>query len=143
MALYKVLKIKDKEVKLRLRTRDCVDLERKIGESPLNVLMRASSEQKMPTVGFVVAVLHASLQAYENGYTMDKTYDLYDEYVDDGNDLTDALGLVTDIFEVSGFFKKEKAKKEEIKENTQEELKEIQEEQQELQVQTQEEKIIV
>lgn len=137
MALYKLLKVKDNEVKLRLRSRDCVDLERRIGESPLNILMRTSSEEKMPTVGFIVAVLYSSLQAYEHGYTMDKTYDLYDDYIDDGHDLTDALGLITDVFEVSGFFKKQKTEEEQTIEKIQTEQAEFQSQSEEIQNQEQ------
>lgn len=126
MVLYKVLNVNGKELKLRLRSRDCVDLERKLGESPLNILMKVSKEQKVPTVGFIVAVLYSSLQAYEHGYTMDKTYDLYDEYVDDGNEITDALNLITDVFEVSGFFKKAKTEEENVEEKAEETLQENQ-----------------
>ncbi len=142
MALYKVLNINGKELKLRLRSRDCVDLERKLGESPLNVLMKVSNEQKVPTVGFIVTVLYSSLQAYEHGYTMDKTYDLYDEYVDDGNEITDALNLITDVFEVSGFFKKAKTEEENIKETPQEQLTDT-EAVQETQITEEQEQIIV
>ena len=108
--LYKTLKIGDKELKLRLRSRDCVDLENKLGESPLDVLVRCS-QSKMPTVGFIVETLHASLQAYEHGYGINETYDLYDEYIDNGGDLTEMLEIITAVFEVSGFFKTEKAEK--------------------------------
>lgn len=113
MALYKIFKVGDKELKLRLRSRDCVDLENRLGESPLDRLMRTQNG-KVPTVGFMVAVLHSSLQAFEHGYTLDETYKLYDEYVDNGGTLDTLLPEIIDIFEVSGFFKQEKKKEEEL-----------------------------
>lgn len=109
---YKILKVGNKELKLRLRAKDCVELESKIGESPLNVLMKVS-DGKIPSLGFIISVLHSSLQSFEHGYTLNKTYDLYDEYVENGGDMTGMLEVLTEVFEVSGFFKKEKSEKEE------------------------------
>lgn len=115
MGLYKTLKVKDKELKLKLRAKDCVDLENKLGRSPLDVLME-SNEGRLPKVGFVILVLQCSLQAYEHGYSLDKVYELYDEIVEDGKDLIDMLDIITDIFQVSGFFNKEKKREEEKQE---------------------------
>lgn len=116
--LYKIFKVGDKELKLRLRARDCVDLESRLGESPLNRLME-TQEGKIPSIGFMIAVLHSSLQAYEHGYDLNKTYALYDEYVDNGGDLTSLLPEIVDVFEVSGFFKQEKKGQEELEKNQQ------------------------
>lgn len=102
--LYKDLKIGDKELKLRLSTRDCVALEKRLGRNPLDDLM-AVEQGKLPTITYVVILLHASLQKYQSNYTMEKVYDLYDEYIEEGNSLTDMLAVITDIFKVSGFFK--------------------------------------
>lgn len=119
---YKILKVGNEELKLRLRARDCVDLESKLGESPLNVLMRLEGG-KIPSLGFIITILQHSLQALEHGYNLEKTYDLYDKYIENGGDMMEMFEILTDVFEVSGFFKKEKIEKEaqaqEI-ENTQE-----------------------
>lgn len=119
---YKILKVGDEELKLRLRAKDCVELESKIGESPLNVFMRLSNG-KIPSLGFIITTLQYSLQALEHGYNLEKTYELYDNYIENGGDMTEMLSILSDVFEVSGFFKKEKMEKEaqsqEI-ENTQE-----------------------
>ncbi|WP_315109752.1 DUF6096 family protein [Clostridium intestinale] len=117
--LFKTFKVGDKELKLRLRGRDCVALESSIGESPLNKLIECQSG-KVPSVTFMISVLHASLQALEHGYNTDKTYDLYDEYIENGGTVTDLLEELIDVFEVSGFFKKDALKegdmnKEELK----------------------------
>ena len=102
--LYKDLKIGDKELKLRLSTRDCVALEKRLGRNPLDDLM-AVEQGKLPTITYVVILLHASLQKYQSNYSMENVYDLYDEYIEEGNSLTDMLAVITDIFKVSGFFK--------------------------------------
>jgi hypothetical protein len=38
---------------------------------------------------------------------MDKTYALYDKFVDEGNTLMDLVPILLDVFKVSGFFKEE------------------------------------
>ncbi|WP_143314979.1 DUF6096 family protein [Clostridium sp. HBUAS56017] len=119
--LYKELRIGDKELKLRLRARDCVALESNIGESPLNKLMECQ-EGKVPEVGFLISVLHSSLQAFEHGYTLDKTYDLYDEYVEGGGTVVDLLTELINVFEVSGFFKQEEIKEETKKKSNSEKI---------------------
>lgn len=111
--LYTELKIGDKELKLRLRAKDCVDLEKRLGGSPLDQLMMIE-QGKMPTVTTVVLVLHASLQAFNKGYTLDKVYELFDEYVEDGGTVMDFVPKIMDIFKVSGFFKTPETTPEEI-----------------------------
>lgn len=118
MALYKLFKVGDKELKLRLRAKDCVDLESRLGESPLTRLMETQNG-KIPSIGFMIAVLHSSLQAFEHGYNLEKTYELYDEYVDNGGDLTGLLPEIVDVFEVSGFFKQEKKEQEGVEKEQQ------------------------
>lgn len=102
--LYTEFKVKDKELKLRLTTRDCVSLEKKLGRNPLDDIM-AVEKGKLPTITYIVAVLHASLQKYQNGYTEEKVYDLFDDYINEGGSLIDLMEVITEIFKVSGFFK--------------------------------------
>ena len=44
---------------------------------------------------------------YEHGITLDKAYELYDKFIDDGNTLMDLVPILMDIFKTSGFFKEE------------------------------------
>ena len=101
--LYSDFKVGDKELKLRLDSRSCVTLERKLGKSPLAIFMEGDGS--LPKLEDLILVLHASLQKYNKGYTEDKTYDLYDEYIEEGNTFTDFIPVIMDIFKVSGFFK--------------------------------------
>ena len=111
--LYTELKIGEKELKLRLRAKDCVDLEKKLGGSPLDQLINMQSGN-LPTVTLVVTTLHASLQAFNKNYTLDKVYDLYDEYIENGGSLMDLVPILIEIFKVSGFFKTPETTPEEI-----------------------------
>lgn len=101
---YTTINIGEKELKLRLRAKDCVDLENKLGGSPLDQLMGLENG-KLPTVTLVVITLHAALQAFNNGYTVNKVFELYDEYIEEGGSLMDLVPKLIDIFKVSGFFK--------------------------------------
>ena len=101
--LFTEVTIGGKELKLRLDARGCVSLERKLGKSPLSIFM--DTENQMPKLEDMILVFHASLQKYNKGYTEDKTYDLYDEYVEEGKVLTDFIPVIMDIFQNSGFFK--------------------------------------
>ncbi|WP_042387492.1 DUF6096 family protein [Clostridium culturomicium] len=112
--MYTNLTIGTKELKLRLRARDCVELERKLGKSPLDVMMELSNGS-MPKVGTLITILHSSLQAFEHGYTEEKTYDLYDEYVEAGGTLVELMPVILEVFKVSGFFKEEQKQGEEAK----------------------------
>lgn len=104
--LYTELLIGKKELKLRLDARSCVALEKKLGKSPLAIFMD-SQDGDLPKLEDLISVLHASLQKYNKGYTEEKTYDLYDSFVEDGKTFTEFIPIVMDIFKVSGFFKEE------------------------------------
>ena len=110
--IYSDLIIGDKQLKLRLDARGAVQLEKKLNKSPLSIFMKADKE--LPTLTELIAVLHASLQKYNKGYTEDKTFDLYDEYIEMGNTFTDFIPIVMDIFKVSGFFKEEEEEATEV-----------------------------
>lgn len=83
--LYTTIKIGDKEYKGRLNARALVQIEDTLGINPLNALM-AISQDNLPSVKVMLAFLHAALQSYEHGITLDKTYDLYDAYLEAGGD---------------------------------------------------------
>lgn len=110
--LYSDFKVGDKELKLRLDARSCVALERKLGKSPLSIFM--DTKDSLPKLEELILILHSSLQKYNKGYTEDKTYDLYDEYVEEGNTFTDFIPVIMETFKVSGFFKEEEIKNAEV-----------------------------
>ena len=109
--LYSTFTVGDKEYKCRLTARACVDLEKKLGENPLNVFIKiANANGALPSIGDMVTILHASLQSMEHGITIEKAYELYDKYVDEGHTLVDFIPVILEIFKVSGFFNEEQGK---------------------------------
>lgn len=100
---HHVIEMAGQELKCRLNTQNCIALEKKLGgKNVLKVLM----DEQIPSLDMVLNTLHASLQAFEHGYTLQKVYDLYDEYVEDGKTYTDLIPELIDVLEVSGFFKR-------------------------------------
>ena len=99
---YVAFNVGDKELKLKLDAKNTVALERVVGTNPLNELMKVANGQ-LPTLDFAITTLHASLQKLEHGYTLNKVYDLYDEYVEDGHSFVDLIPVLMDVFKAAGF----------------------------------------
>lgn len=94
----------NKAYKLRLNTRNIIELEKKIGCNPLSVFGDGST---IPTVFTMVAILHSSLQQYQHNITINDAYDIFDEYLADGHSMTDFIPTILEIYKVSGLVGKE------------------------------------
>ena len=86
--------------KLRLNTRNVVALEKHLGCNPIMVF--GADGETIPTVSAMVVILHASLQAMEHGITLEKAYDIFDEYLADGNTSIDFVKVIMEIYKASG-----------------------------------------
>ena len=95
----------DKNYRLRLTTRAIITLEKQLGCNPL-AIFGEGDKQTIPPITSMVQVLHASLQAYEHGITMDKAYEIFDAYLEE-HTMTDFLPVILDIYKVSGIIGKE------------------------------------
>lgn len=93
-----------KEYKLRLNTRNVVALEKALNGNPLSIFGAAD---RIPSITEMVAILHASLQTYHHGVSMNDAYDIFDAYLADGNSTTDFIPVIVDIYKVSGIIKNE------------------------------------
>lgn len=102
--MYYDFTVGDKTYKLRLNTRNTVALEKSLGCNPLAIFGKGDT---IPTVSAMVAILHASLQQYQHGITLNDTYDLFDKYLDEGNTSTDFIPVIVEIYKVSGIIKEE------------------------------------
>lgn len=88
--------------KLRLNTRNVVNLEKVLGMNPAMIF---GNGDRVPTVTEMVAILNYSLQAYNHGITMDKAYDIFDAFLADGNAMTDFIPVIVEIYKASGLMK--------------------------------------
>jgi hypothetical protein len=94
----------NKSYKLRLNTRNVVLLEKTIGRNPMSIFFEGSDE-RIPTITEMVAVLHASLQQYNHGITMNDAFDIFDDYVVD-HSMMDFIKVIMEIYQASGLMPK-------------------------------------
>jgi len=107
--LYTEWKIGEKEpLKLRLRAKDCVQLEKTLGTNPLNVFMSMETKDEIPNLTAMVTILHAALQCYQHSVKMDDVLNYYDEYIEAGGSMLELLEVIGEVFDTSGFLPKDK-----------------------------------
>jgi hypothetical protein len=92
------------EYKLRLNTRGIVMLEKQLGCNPISIF---GAGDTIPQITTMVAILHASLQQYHHGISLNDAYNIFDEYLADGNSSTDFIMVIVDIFKASGIIPKD------------------------------------
>lgn len=108
MSLYTTFTVGDKEYKARLTTKALIELERKLGRNPINILAEVGQNGDiMPKMEPMLDILHASLQALEHGITIDDVYDLYDKWLEEGKTSVDLITLIVKICQESGLIPKE------------------------------------
>lgn len=84
--------------KLRLNTAAVVQLEKMLGCNPLGIF----SDEKLPTVTDMCAVLHCAMQELNHGVSMTKCYAIVDEWQADGHAITDFISVIVEIYKASG-----------------------------------------
>ena len=102
----------NRNYKLRLNTRNLVMLEKQLGCNPFAIF---GNGETLPTITEMVEVLYASMQQLNHGITLDKAYDIFDAYLEDGNSATDFIPVILDIYRVSGLIRSDSEEVEEGK----------------------------
>ena len=95
--------------KLRLNTRNIVALEKQLGTNPLGIFGRG---ERIPTVTEMVQILHSSLQQFQHSITLNDAYNIFDDYLADGNSSTDFIQVIVEVYKVSGIIKDESREEE-------------------------------
>ncbi len=98
-----------KSYRLRINTRNVVALEKQLGCNPVAIFGNGDT---IPTVTDMVSILHASLQQYNHGLTLNDAMDIFDAYLADGNTATDFISVILDIYKVSGIIQGDNTKAE-------------------------------
>lgn len=101
---YINFEVGNESYKLRLSTRSIVLLEKQLGCNPLSIF---GNGETVPTITVMVAVLHASLQQYNHGITLNDAYDIFDKYLEEGHSSVDFLPVILDIYRASGIIPKD------------------------------------
>ena len=102
MLNYTTITINDTDYRCRLSARNCVELEKKMKKNPLNVFMTLADGSVYPNLDDMMLIFHASLQKFHHNISLEDTYDIFDEYVDEGHTLIDLIPFLLEIFQVSG-----------------------------------------
>lgn len=97
----------NKDYKLRLNTRNIILLEKQLGCNPLSVF---GDGETIPSITTMVAILHASLQQYNHGISLNDAYDIFDAWLEDGNSTTDFIPIILEIYKASGIIPKDEVK---------------------------------
>lgn len=114
---YHEFQVGNKSVRLRIKARQAAQLEKVLGGSPLSIFIKLSEHaddtakllDNMPSVETYAIILNAALQAYEHGYDMNKTYDLIDEFIEEGHSVMELMNVVSEVLRVSGYMPQEEA----------------------------------
>lgn len=105
--LYKELQIGNEVYKLRLNTRTSIQLEKALGRNPVSMLMDMAEGNVLPKRTDIVLMLQSMLQVYHHGFTLDKTMDLYDDYLASGKNDFNMIPIFTEVFQLAGYIGKE------------------------------------
>lgn len=100
--LYTEFNVGDTTYKLRLNTRNIVALEKQIDKGALTIF---GDGERVPTVAEMVTILNYSLQQYQHGLNLNDAYNIFDNWLSEGNAATDFISIIVDIYKVSGLFK--------------------------------------
>lgn len=93
----------NKDYKLRLNVRNTVALEKQLGCNPLAIFGDGTT---IPTMTTMVQILHAALQQYHHGLTINNAYDIFEEYLEE-HTVMDFVAVIVDIYKVSGIIPKD------------------------------------
>lgn len=101
---YTQLRIDDYHIyKLRLTLIDVVQLERLLGESPLNILYKAIQGYNFNLEGLIMILYTALLQDGDKKYSIDDAYDIFDDYIENVGDVRSFFLVLLKLFEDMGF----------------------------------------
>lgn len=100
--------VKDEVYKLRLATRQVCEVEEKLGVNLLKIFMPSKGEDfNLPPLKVMLVIIHGALQKFHHGMKLDDVYNLFDDYIDEGNGQTELMTeVILPLFEASGFIPK-------------------------------------
>ena len=92
--------------KLRLDAKRIVELEKKLGGSPLSAFMK-DGQVTSPTLQNLLLILHIALLPFQSGIKEEDMFEIYDKWVESGKTYSDLVIVVTDLYRECGLIPKE------------------------------------
>lgn len=99
--MFKEIEINGQVYKLRLRTIDVVQIEKKLGHNLMDMFMEVE-KGKLPQLREMLIILHGAMNAYNHGINEAKLYELYDQYIAEGHTMFDLVPLVLELLQNGG-----------------------------------------
>ena len=100
--------------KLRLTTRALVTIEKELGYNPIQMFMNIAKDN-IPRLADILIIFHGMLISLQHGITLDKTYDIFDKYTEEGHTQFDLIPVFSEVFTMGGFMSN--AEEEEVEES--------------------------
>lgn len=92
--------------KLQLKTKQCILLEKKLGQSPLELLMKLE-DGALPQLNDMITIITIGMLVHHPSMNENKVADLLDEYVEDGHSYMELLEVITRLLAKSGYINQE------------------------------------
>jgi hypothetical protein len=92
--------------KLQLKTKQCILLEKKLGQSPLTLLM-SMEDGKLPQLTDMITIIAIGMLVHHPSMNENKVADLLDEYVADGHSYMELLEVIVNLLSKSGYINQE------------------------------------
>lgn len=106
----KKLNLGGTQLELKVTARSILNVEKRLGKSMMSLFMSGDGSMKLPPLNEMLIVLQGTNQAH--GVTDNDIFKAFEKYFDEGNAPMDLFGVLTDLFQESGFFgKKDSASK--------------------------------
>ena len=99
--------INGKDYTCMLKIKTCIQLEKKLGTNPLNVL-QALDKGLIPDFEILGTIFHYCLIDMNHGLSMDDSLELFSQYMQENNDsenggMASVILLFTKVFQDAGF----------------------------------------
>ena len=92
--------------KLQLKTKQCILLEKKLGQSPLDLLMKLE-DGKLPQLGDMIVIITVAMMMHQPTMNENKVADVLDEYVEEGHSYMELLEVIVNLLSKSGYINQE------------------------------------
>ena len=100
--MFYELVIGDTVYKLRLTTRALLQIEKNLGYNPIQMFMNIG-RNNIPKLSEIMIILNGMLSSLQHGITLEKTYDIFDKYTEEGHTQFDLIPIFMEVFTMSGF----------------------------------------
>ena len=98
--MYYEVNIGDNAYKLRLNTRGCVEVEKRLGKNPLSIFANVN-EGNLPAISDLAVIFQAALKPYHREINEEKAFDLIDTYVEEKG-FVEFLNMIIEVLKASG-----------------------------------------